>query len=243
MIRPPHIAPNRIAPPRIAPPRIPPAVVPPVPFAPTPYLLDFLTPAWNTENGAIWQPSNIGVFVGAGHVSYDAQTPNSPQWSAGLINAEPSRRGDARFSGYIAPNSATVQCQMQVFKIDASFQNGFGIIAGGTGGGAGFIALARAAGGIFSVLGSAPIAAMPLIQGIWLKIIEVGLSALIDVYYKQGGIWVHVPALTTLDGSAAALAETKPVWLFNSSNGAPVPDAQKYNAVKFEGNRDASILP
>jgi hypothetical protein len=241
MIRPPHIAPQRIAPNRIAPPRIPPAIVPPPPpvYAPTPYLLEFLTASWAAENGAAWINTSLGNFVAAGHVSYDAQTPNDPSWSARLNNAEPSIAGDARIFGYVDPASQTNQAQMQVLKLNGSL-SGYVALAVWADPAAGTVLLIRAINGTFVVIDSDPIGTVAQSEGLWLKIEDLGAGSVrARVMHKELGNWNTRCDITE---ATAATVATIPTWVFSSNNATPVLDAQIYHAQKFDGNRDASIV-
>lgn len=207
-------------------------------FAPVPYLLDFLTVDWTTENGATWAASSLGIFDAPNHVGYNAQTPDNPTWSSSLVNAEPSIAGDARLTGYIMPASLTNQAQIQVLRLDNT-NSGYAAIALWAAPAVGLVALFHSIGGVFTLIDSAVVGLVSQSQGLWLKIEDLGGGTVrARAIHKQAGIWATACDITE---TTAASVAAKPAWVFNSNDGTPVIDAQTYHAVKFEGNRDASI--
>jgi hypothetical protein len=209
-----------------------------------PYTLDFLTGAWRTEGGANWSASSLGMFVASGHVTYDAETPNAPTWSARLLNATPTIAGDVRVTGYVSPFAAAPQqCQIQALKLSAplgSGASGYAVFSSNIGGAVGSLLLLRIINDVVGVVATPSIVGVASLGGVWLKIQDLGGGSVrVRTYAKESGIWVVKSDVT--EATAAAVAST-PLWLFNTDNSTPALTPQVYHANRVELTADGALV-
>jgi hypothetical protein len=211
-----------------------------------PYTLDFLTGAWSTEGGANWAANSLGSFVAPGHVTYDAETPNDPGWSARLQNVTPTVAGDVRLTGYVDPFAAAPQqAQLQVAKLSAPLGSGaYGYIAllSSTGGAAPVVLLLIVENDVPYIFDTQSSPA-PLVDigGIWLKVIPLSPTMIShEIFVKESGAWVS--RLGGASTSGASTVPTSAAWIYNTDNGTPALTPQVYHANRVELTADGALV-
>ena len=216
----------------------------PLPPVVMPYTLDFLTSNWKAEAGANWFATSLGTFVAPGHVTYDAETPNSPTWSARLRNVTPTIAGDVRVTGYVAPFAAAPQqAQIQCTKLSAPFgsgASGYICFTANTGGAAGILVLARIIADALAIIAAPAIVAGANISGVWLKVEDLGAGSVrVRTYARESRVWVVKSDVTE---STAATVASGPGWIFNTDSGTPATTPQVYHANKVELTDDGALV-